>query len=273
MTRTTPHSPAAPNPRRAANEVSGPDAQGLITSAPTQDRRAQDSGSFPDPHFPPIAREGWPVIAIIALFGLALSAGLSRFVGPSLGVPAAFIGGLVTLWALWFFRDPPRQTPNALFIAPADGVVSFVGPSTPPAELGLTGPFTRVSIFMDIFNVHVNRCPCDAAIASVHYRPGRFFNASLDKASEHNERCALRLALPDGSSAACVQIAGLIARRIVCRVKAGDTLRAGQRFGLIRFGSRVDVYLPSGVAPLVAVGQKTIAGETILADPGREEAC
>jgi phosphatidylserine decarboxylase len=220
---------------------------------------------YPDDPFPIIAREGWPIIATLALAGPAVAAGLHWFWGPAASVPAGLLCGVFALWAVWFFRDPPRRTPAALFVAPADGVVSFVGPSTPPAELGLTGPFSRVSIFMNIFNVHVNRCPADATIAAVHYRPGKFFNASLDKASEHNERCALRLTLPDGSSTACVLIAGLIARRIVCRAKQGDFFRAGQRFGLIRFGSRVDVYMPMGIHPLVALGQKTVAGETVLA--------
>ncbi len=214
--------------------------------------------------YPIIAREGWPIIIWIDLATLVIAVGLFFLCGLWGAIPALVIGGIIIIWSVWFFRDPPRRTPPALFVAPADGVVSFVGPSAPPEELGLSGAFTRVSIFMNIFNVHVNRSPCDAVVEAVHYRPGRFFNASFDKASEHNERCSLRLVLPDGSSAACVQIAGLIARRIVCRAKAGDAYRAGQRFGLIRFGSRVDVYLREGIAPAVRLGQRTVAGETVL---------
>jgi phosphatidylserine decarboxylase len=218
----------------------------------------------PDEPYPPIAREGWPIIAVIALIGAAVVGVLWWLTGPIGGVIAVVLCGLVTLWAVWFFRDPARNTPEGLFIAPADGVVCFVGPATPPAELGLTGAFARISIFMNVFNVHVNRSPADATVTGVHYRPGKFFNASLDKASEHNERCAVGLKLADGTPAACVQIAGLIARRVICRATAGQSLRAGQRFGLIRFGSRVDVYLPAGIEPVVKVGQMTVAGETVI---------
>ncbi len=225
---------------------------------------ASDSAPIPDDPFPMVAREGWPIIAVMTVVGAIITVGLNWLGGPKAGIPALLICAPLVLWALWFFRDPPRRTPSALLVAPADGVVSFVGPSAPPVELGLTGDFTRVSIFMNVFNVHVNRCPGDATVAAVHYRPGKFRNASLDKASEDNERCALRLTLADGSAAACVQIAGLIARRIVCRAKAGDRLRAGQRFGLIRFGSRVDVYMAAGLVPLVQLGQATVAGETVL---------
>jgi phosphatidylserine decarboxylase len=190
------------------------------------------------------------------------------------GIAGAVVGGvtgLLTLWAIWFFRDPPRRTPSdpGLVICPADGVISFVGPCRPPEELAVDGVqaagMTRVSVFMNVFNVHVNRSPTDAVVSTVHYRPGKFFNASLDKASEHNERCSLKLVLPDGRDMVCVQIAGLIARRIVCRAKPGDAYRAGQRFGLIRFGSRVDVYLPARVEPRVRTGQSVVAGETVFA--------
>ena len=247
MTQTPPHPHAA---IRAAHEVSGQDTATL----------GRDDLS------PIIAREGWPVIGVLFLMALAISAICHWFLPRPVGLPISAIGLLVVLWSLWFFRDPPRVAPaGALFVAPADGVVCAVGPAVPPPELGFPGPVPRISIFMDIFSVHVNRAPCQATVQAVHYRPGKFFNASFDKASEHNERCSLRLALPDGRSAACIQIAGLIARRIVCRVKPGDALRTGQRFGMIRFGSRVDVYLPADVAPAVALGQKTIAGRTILA--------
>ena len=218
----------------------------------------------PDEPYPPVAREGWPIIGTIALISIAITAGAAWLGGPVAGAAAGTIFGLITLWAIWFFRDPQRRTPEGLFIAPADGVVCFVGPATPPPELGLSGAFTRVSIFMNVFNVHVNRSPADAVVTGVHYRPGKFFNASLDKASEHNERCALGLRLSDGTPAACVQIAGLIARRVICRAQAGQSLRAGQRFGLIRFGSRVDVYLPAGIQPAVRLGQKTVAGQTVI---------
>jgi phosphatidylserine decarboxylase len=146
-------------------------------------------------------------------------------------------------------------------------VVSLIEPAVPPPELGM-GPaaMTRVSVFMNVFNCHVNRAPVAGEIATVAYRPGKFFNASLDKASADNERNALCIRLADGRQIAVVQIAGLVARRIVCWGKPGQNLRAGERFGLIRFGSRLDVYLPDGVAPLVALGQTMVAGETVLAD-------
>lgn len=199
------------------------------------------------------------------------------FLGP-VGHIGGVIGLILTAWCVWFFRDPARRVPAdpGVVISPADGVVCYVGPSRPPAEVQVPEPaasaMTRVSIFMNVFNVHVNRCPADATVVAVHYRPGRFFNASLDKASEHNERCALHLRLPDGRDMVCVQIAGLIARRIVCKVAPGRALLAGERFGLIRFGSRVDVYLPRGVTPRVAVGDRSVAGETVLArlDLGEE---
>jgi phosphatidylserine decarboxylase len=172
---------------------------------------------------------------------------------------------------MWFFRDPARRIPQepGLVISPADGVVCFAGPARPPPELKIddatAAAMTRISVFMNVFNVHVNRSPADGVVTAVDYRPGKFFNASLDKASEDNERCSLRLRLPDGRDLACVQIAGLVARRIICKIGPGAALRAGQRYGLIRFGSRVDVYLPPGVRPLLAVGDKSVAGETIIA--------
>jgi phosphatidylserine decarboxylase len=178
---------------------------------------------------------------------------------------------LLTLWCLWFFRDPPRRTPveAGLVIAPADGVVCMVSPALPPPELDLWASQSegvqRICIFMNVFNVHVNRAPVAGVITSAHYRPGKFFNAALDKASDLNERSSLAIRTAAGHTVAFVQIAGLIARRIVCKVKPGDTLRAGQRYGLIRFGSRVDVYLPKGSVVNVEVGQATVAGETVIA--------
>jgi phosphatidylserine decarboxylase len=155
-----------------------------------------------------------------------------------------------------------------LVISPADGVVVSVGPAAPPQELtadGLAPEMARVCVFMNVFNVHVNRSPVGGTVVGAHYRPGKFFNASLDKASEHNERSSLAIRTGGGQVLAVVQIAGLIARRIVSKVKVGDTRRAGQRYGLIRFGSRVDVYLPAGSEVLVRLGQVTVAGETVLA--------
>ena len=159
----------------------------------------------------------------------------------------------------------PAPTPGAV-LAPADGRVVSVGLAVPPEELGLgPAPRMRVAIFLSVLNVHVNRVPVDAVVTRIAYRHGKYFNASLDKASEHNERNALALLLPDGRSIAVVQIAGLIARRIICGVREGEAVRGGARFGMIRFGSRTDLYLPDGVAPLVAVGQTMVGGETVLA--------
>lgn len=183
--------------------------------------------------------------------------------------PLGWLGVILTIWCYYFFRDPERVTPDRadLVISPADGVVSLMERATPPPELGMPDkPLMRVSVFMNVFNCHVNRTPITGEILNVAYRAGKFFNASLDKASVDNERMSLRIGLGTGQEIAVVQIAGLVARRIVCFVKAGDTLNTGERFGLIRFGSRVDVYLPDGVEPLVSVGQTMIAGETVLAE-------
>jgi phosphatidylserine decarboxylase len=226
---------------------------------------------LPDEPFPLIAREGWPIVGAFLMVSILVTGGAHYLAGSAASIPVGLISVALSLWAIWFFRDPPRRIPGApgLVISPADGVVCFVGPSRPPPELGFDGPtaagMTRVSIFMNVLDVHVNRSPVDGVVAAVNYRPGEFLNASFDKASEHNERCALRLTLPDGRDIAVVQIAGLIARRIVCRAKTGDALRRGQRFGLIRFGSRVDVYLPPGTNPLVVTRQRSVAGETLLA--------
>ena len=213
----------------------------------------------------PINRGGWPIIGL--------------FVGTTILValvsePLGWIGIALTAWCVYFFRDPDRVTPSreGLIVAAADGVVQTVDTAAPPAELDMGDEVrSRVSVFMNVFDVHVNRIPCSGTIAAVAYRPGRFFNASLDKASEHNERHSLRVVTTDGRDLACVQIAGLIARRIVCDVAGGDTVLAGQRMGIIRFGSRVDVYLPPGVAPLVGVGQRSVAGETVVADLRAQE--
>jgi len=209
----------------------------------------------------PIHRAGWPFIAGFA----AVSALLGLTVAPPLG----WIGLVATAWCVYFFRDPDRVTPNreGLLVAPADGRVVTISPAVPPPELGM-GPqaLTRVSIFLNVFNVHVNRVPADGEVVAAIYHPGTFVNASLDKASEDNERMAIRHRLPDGREIAYVQIAGLVARRILCSLKDGQSVKAGERFGIIRFGSRTDVYLPDGVAPLVTVGQTAIGGETVIAD-------
>jgi phosphatidylserine decarboxylase len=213
----------------------------------------------------PMHREGYRFVAVFAAATAVLF---------WLAEPLGWIGVCLTVWCYYFFRDPPRVTPlrDGLVISPADGVVSMIGPAIPPEELGL-GPaaMTRISVFMNVFNCHVNRLPIAGTIMKVAYRPGKFLNASLDKASVDNERNALAIRLPDGRDYAVVQIAGLVARRIVCDVKVGQTLRTGERFGMIRFGSRLDIYLPAGVQPLIALGQSALAGETVLADLASDE--
>jgi phosphatidylserine decarboxylase len=181
----------------------------------------------------------------------------------------AWAGVVFGLFCLYFFRDPervPPARPGAL-LAPADGRVVSITTAPPPPELGLGAvPRWRVGIFLSLLDVHVNRIPADGTVTRIAYRHGRFLNASLDKASRENERNALAIRLPDGREIAVVQIAGLIARRIVCAVREGDAVRAGERFGIIRFGSRADLYLPEGTRPLVAEGQTMIGGETVIAD-------
>ncbi|WP_407180898.1 phosphatidylserine decarboxylase [Bradyrhizobium sp. STM 3562] len=216
---------------------------------------------------PPIHPEGYPFIGGFALASLILF---------WLWTPLGWIGTLLTIWCALFFRNPARVTPlrDGLVVAPADGRVSMVTHALPPAELGLGDrPLPRVSIFMSVFNCHVNRSPAAGRIERIAYRPGVFINAELDKASEDNERNSLVISTANGRIGV-IQIAGLVARRIVCFVREGQSIGAGERFGLIRFGSRLDVFLPEGTKPLVAEGQTAIAGETILADfrladPGR----
>jgi phosphatidylserine decarboxylase len=217
--------------------------------------------------FPMVAREGWPIVACFVL-AASLVTGLAWWVFGSVGGPlAGTLTGVLALWAVWFFRDPARNVPRGegLVVSPADGVCCHAGPATPPPELGLAGAWTRVSVFMNVFNVHVNRAPIGGEVERVEYRPGRFFNASFDKASEHNERCGVVIRTAGGERVGCVQIAGLVARRIVCRVERGAHLETGERYGLIRFGSRVDVYLPQGVEMGAKVGQRMVAGETVIA--------
>ncbi|WP_284040814.1 phosphatidylserine decarboxylase [Phaeovulum sp. NW3] len=213
----------------------------------------------------PMHREGRKFVAIAAAITLVLFL---------IWDPLGWIGLGLTVWVYYFFRDPVRVTPTraGLMVSPADGVVSLLEPAVPPAELGLgTAPMMRISVFMSVFNCHVNRIPQEGRITAVAYRPGKFLNASLDKASEDNERNGLAVELADGRRYGVVQIAGLVARRILCEVKEGQQMVTGERFGLIRFGSRLDVYLPEGVAPLVCIGQTMVAGETVLADLTSDE--
>ncbi len=208
----------------------------------------------------PINRAGWPFIGILAAI-TALSAYYYQ--------PLGWVGVILTFWCAYFFRDPDRTTPvrDGLVISPADGVVQSIGLAAPPAEIGLGDtPRNRISIFMNVFDVHVNRIPIAGRIVKLAYRQGKFFNASLDKASKFNERQSFHLKTEDGADVGVVQIAGLIARRIKCDLSEEQSMKAGERFGLIRFGSRVDVFLPNGVPPMVAVGQRAIAGETVIAD-------
>lgn len=210
--------------------------------------------------FVPIHRAGWPFIAIFAIVALILA---------NFSEPLGLLGSVLTLWCIYFFRDPPRVTPTrpGLVISPADGMVERIDQAAPPPELGIGAePMARVAVFMNVFDVHVNRAPVDGTVTALAYRPGKFLSADLDKASEDNERQSLQLTTADGVKIAVCQIAGLVARRILCDVVQGQALKAGQRFGMIRFGSRVDVYLPKGTAIHAVVGQRAVAGETVLAD-------
>jgi len=208
--------------------------------------------------------DGWPFIGVFAVIAAVLSA-ISGVLGG--------LGWVLTAWCAYFFRDPDRVVPTraGLMVAPADGVVQAIVDCEPPAELGLPmlpagQRYTRFSIFLNVFDVHINRLPVAGTIVHKIYVPGKFFNASLDKASTDNERLGLRVRMDDGREIGVVQIAGLVARRIVSWVDDGQTLKTGERFGLIRFGSRVDVYLPNTIPLHVAVGQRMIGGETVIAD-------
>ena len=207
----------------------------------------------------PVHPEGLPFIGGFALVALILF---------WLWTPLGWLGVLATAWCAYFFRDPRRVTPvrEGLIVSPADGRVSQVSLAPPPAELEMgVAPRPRISIFMSVFDVHVNRSPATGPVERIAYRPGKFINADLDKASEDNERNGLVIRTAAGR-VGIVQIAGLLARRIVCFVREGQAVTAGDRIGLIRFGSRVDVYLPEGMRPLVSEGQLSVAGETVLAD-------
>jgi len=212
---------------------------------------------------PPLHPAGRPFVA-----GTAVSALLLRWLWRPLGLP----GLLLTAWCAWFFREPRRVTPTrpGIVVAPADGTVAQIVEASPPPELGLGDrDMLRVSVFLSIFDVHVQRLPADGQVERVVYHPGKFLSADLDKASEHNERNTVLLRMPDaegGHELVVVQIAGLVARRIVCSVAEGDQASAGETYGLIRFGSRVDTYLPLRSQVLVEPGARTIGGETVLAN-------
>ena len=225
-----------------------------------------NKGSLLDNVLVPIAREGWPFIAIFGLVSLILY---------FLYAPLGWIGLVLTLWCVYFFRNPDRVTPerDGLIISPADGIVQMIAEVSPPEELDMgSEPVVRVSVFMNVFDCHVNRIPCDGRIGKLVYVPGQFLNASLDKASEENERQMVRIDLESGAFVGAVQIAGLVARRIVCYLEEDQIVLAGERFGLIRFGSRVDIYLPHGAVSHAVIGQKCVSGETVLADLKSDEA-
>lgn len=208
----------------------------------------------------PIHRAGWPFIFLFAVVTVLLMM-YSSVLG--------FVGLTLTGWCIYFFRNPYRVTPlgKGFIISPGDGIIAKIEKATPPKEMKWsTKPRTRISIFLNVFDVHVNRIPVDGVISAIQYHPGKFFNASLDKASEFNERNSLLIQTPSGQEVLVVQIAGLIGRRILCDVTAGQDVKAGQTFGMIRFGSRVDIYLPEGVHPQVVEGQRMVGGETIMGD-------
>ena len=214
--------------------------------------------------FPSVHPEGRKFTLIAAVITLVVYGGVSHFVG--------WLLVLVTIWVATFFRDPIRTTPQdpALIVAPADGLVTMITTVAAPPELAaaMSGEFTRVSIFMSVFDVHINRSPIAGTIRKIAYIPGKFLNADLDKASEDNERQHFLVEREDGVKIAFTQIAGLVARRIMSFVAEGDRVAAGERIGLIRFGSRVDVFLPAGTGSQILLGQRAIAGETILGEIG-----
>ena len=214
----------------------------------------------------PVHPDGWPFIAAALLLAFALF-----LVG---WTPLGWLALVLALWIAYFFRDPWRLTPSrpGLVVSPADGVVVVADRAPPPHELGMgEAPMTRIGIFLNVFDVHMNRIPLAGRIAKLAYRKGRFLNAGGDKASEENERMAIRIASVEGEDVAVVQIAGLIARRIVCGLAEGQEVATGERFGLIRFGSRTDVYLPPEWAVLAIPGQRVVGGETVIADAALRE--
>lgn len=209
---------------------------------------------------PPINKEGHKFVFIFA--------GVSLFLW-ALYSPLGFFGLIATAWCAYFFRDPDRMIPigDGLVVSPADGLVQKIEKVSPPEELGLEDEeLIRVSIFLNVFDVHVNRAPISGEVTALNYHPGQFLSANLDKASSENERQSVVIKTKTGQQIVCVQIAGLIARRIICDLQDEQDVEAGERYGLIRFGSRTDIYLPKGVNPNVVVGQRAIGGETIIAD-------
>ncbi len=215
--------------------------------------------------FVPIHPAGWMFISIFAFVALLLAL-FSSFLG--------WLGLIATTWCIYFFRNPPRITPirEGLVISPADGVVQSISKVVPPIELDLgDAERTRISIFMNVFNVHVNRIPITGSVNKIHYKPGKFFNASLDKASEENEQNLIKITTPENVEIGMVQIAGLVARRILCDLVSNQPVKTGETFGIIRFGSRVDVYLPPDTQAMAIVGQTAVGGETILADLSSSE--
>jgi phosphatidylserine decarboxylase len=234
-----------------------------------------DSSKNPLAHLAALARETAPPMHPAGR-PFVLGAAAATLLLRRLWRPAGTLGVLVTAWCAWFFREPRRTTPtrDRIAVAPADGTVSHVEQATPPPELGMgEEPLTRISAFLTIFDVHVQRVPISGEAVKVAYRAGKFLSADLDKASEDNERNSMLIRGADGHEVAVVQIAGLVARRIVCSVRDGDQLLAGHTYGLIRFGSRVDLYVPTGSRVLVEPGQRTVGGETVLAElPGSAHA-
>ena len=217
--------------------------------------------------FPSVHPEGRKFLLIAAVITLIVYGGVSHFIG--------WLCIAITIWVAAFFRDPIRTTPQGgdFVVAPADGLITMIAKVPPPRELA--GPdglpaaeMTRISIFMSVFDVHINRSPVSGRVRKMAYVPGKFLNADLDKASEENERQHFMIEATDGTLIGVTQIAGLVARRILTFVQEGDVVEAGQRIGMIRFGSRVDVYLPEGTGPRVLLGQRAIAGETVLAELG-----
>lgn len=215
--------------------------------------------------FVPIHPAGWMFIAIFAFVALLLAL-LSSFLG--------WLGLIATAWCIYFFRNPKRVTPirEGLVISPADGIIQSISKIVPPDELEIgDAERIRISIFMNVFNVHVNRIPITGSISKIHYKSGAFLNASLDKASEQNEQNLIKIITPENVEIGVVQIAGLVARRILCDLNINQPVKTGEAFGIIRFGSRVDVYLPPDTQSLAIVGQTAIGGETVLADFGSNE--
>lgn len=210
---------------------------------------------------PPLHPEGWRFVAMFAIASL-----LATWIWPDFFWP----GVIATTWCAYFFRDPIRVVPGraGLLVSPADGLVQKIVDVVPPVALNLgTAERTRISIFLNVFDVHVNRIPAAGTVTSLNYHPGKFLNASLDKASEENERQYITVVMDEGgASIGIVQIAGFVARRILCTLTMGQKVSTGERLGLIRFGSRVDIFLPEGVTPLVIEGQRAVGGETVLAD-------